>query len=167
MKKMIIFILMFSLGYLNANDRASIEIKVSNSVPIYTNYFKRVQNGYITKTRRIKVSCGNEYKDTNSIGLDTLLGIGAGVAIGNQIGKGRGKDAARVGGAIIGGYVANNMRGDNKICYEEEEYLVPKYEYINKRNITGWNNCGYIEGQKICSKSRYKKEYLKVVFYAE
>ena len=48
------------------------------------------------------------FADNNSIGLDTVVGATIGVAIGNQIGKGNGKDVARVAGGLLGAAVANN-----------------------------------------------------------
>ena len=50
------------------------------------------------------------FADNNSIGLDTLVGATIGVAIGNQIGRGNGKDVARVAGGLIGAGIANNSR---------------------------------------------------------
>ena len=38
------------------------------------------------------------FANDNSIGLDTLVGATIGVAIGNQVGKGNGRDVARVAG---------------------------------------------------------------------
>ncbi|MDD2887208.1 MAG: glycine zipper 2TM domain-containing protein [Aliarcobacter sp.] len=46
----------------------------------------------------------------NSIGLDTLVGATIGVAIGNQVGKGNGRDVARVAGGLLGAGIANSSR---------------------------------------------------------
>jgi len=143
----------------------SLTIPVLTSEPIYSNTSNRVQVGYTTRTKRVRVQCEN-YRDTNSVGIDTLIGIGAGIAIGNQIGRGRGREAAKVGGAIIGGYTANHMRGNSGVCYEEREYRVPRYHNLNQMTVTGYRNCGYLKGIKICKTSRYKKSHLTVSFYA-
>jgi uncharacterized protein YcfJ len=45
---------------------------------------------------------------SNHVGA-TLLGSAIGVALGNQVGHGRGKDVARVAGAVIGGAIAHNV----------------------------------------------------------
>ena len=50
------------------------------------------------------------FADNNSIGLDTLVGATIGVAIGNQIGGGNGRDVARVAGGLLGAAVANGTR---------------------------------------------------------
>lgn len=49
----------------------------------------------------------------NHIG-GTLIGSALGIAAGNQIGHGRGKDAARVAGALIGGAIGHNVSVDRK-----------------------------------------------------
>jgi uncharacterized protein YcfJ len=46
----------------------------------------------------------------NSIGLDTLVGATIGVAIGNQVGKGNGRDVAKVAGGLLGAGIANSSR---------------------------------------------------------
>jgi uncharacterized protein YcfJ len=50
---------------------------------------------------------------SNHVGA-TLLGSAIGVAVGNQIGHGRGKDAARVAGALIGGAIGHNVSVDRQ-----------------------------------------------------
>ena len=49
----------------------------------------------------------------NHIG-GTLLGSAIGVAVGNQIGHGRGKDVARVAGALVGGAIGHNVSVDRQ-----------------------------------------------------
>jgi uncharacterized protein YcfJ len=47
----------------------------------------------------------------NHVGA-TLLGSAIGIALGNQVGHGRGKDVARVAGAVIGGAIGHNVSVD-------------------------------------------------------
>jgi uncharacterized protein YcfJ len=49
----------------------------------------------------------------NHIG-GTLLGSTLGVVVGNQVGHGRGKDVARVAGALIGGAIGHNVSVDRQ-----------------------------------------------------
>ena len=56
------------------------------------------------------ISSSLVFANDNSIGLDTIVGATLGVAIGNQIGRGNGKDVARVAGGLIGAGIANNSR---------------------------------------------------------
>jgi uncharacterized protein YcfJ len=50
---------------------------------------------------------------SNHVGA-TLLGSAIGIALGNQIGHGRGKDVARVAGAVIGGAIGHNVSVDRE-----------------------------------------------------
>jgi uncharacterized protein YcfJ len=49
----------------------------------------------------------------NHIG-GTLVGGALGTVVGNQIGRGRGKDVARVAGALIGGAIGHNVSVDRQ-----------------------------------------------------
>jgi uncharacterized protein YcfJ len=49
----------------------------------------------------------------NHVGA-TLVGGALGTIVGNQIGRGRGKDAARVAGALIGGAIGHNVSVDRQ-----------------------------------------------------
>ena len=49
----------------------------------------------------------------NNIG-GTLIGGALGIAAGNQVGHGRGKDVARVAGALIGGAIGANVSRDRQ-----------------------------------------------------
>ncbi|HET8692582.1 MAG TPA: glycine zipper 2TM domain-containing protein [Steroidobacteraceae bacterium] len=44
----------------------------------------------------------------------TLIGSAIGIAAGNQVGHGRGKDVARVAGALIGGAIGHNVSVDRQ-----------------------------------------------------
>jgi uncharacterized protein YcfJ len=50
---------------------------------------------------------------SNHVGA-TLLGSAIGIALGNQVGHGRGKDVARVAGAVIGGAIGHNVSVDRE-----------------------------------------------------
>ena len=71
----------------------------------------------------ILLSSSLVFADNNTIGLDTVVGATIGVAIGNQIGKGNGKDVARVAGGLLGASIANNSRTpsyNNNVYYEDK-----------------------------------------------
>jgi len=92
---------------------------------------------------------------SNHVGA-TLLGSAIGVALGNQVGHGRGKDVARVAGAVIGGAIGHNVSvererqqyGDGGRSYERcdvryrdsyeeriDGYRVT-YEYAGRQYVT-------------------------------
>ena len=73
--------------------------------------------------------------NNNDIGLDTIVGATIGVAIGNQIGRGNGKDVARVAGGLIGATVANSTRDSrNYNSYDNNNY---------NNSYNSYNNNGY------------------------
>ncbi|QOG13220.1 glycine zipper 2TM domain-containing protein [Arcobacter sp. FWKO B] len=98
------------------------------------------------------VNCGND--DTNTIGIDTLIGATLGVVIGNQIGSGSGRDAAKIIGGLGGGYIANQQRS-NKQCktYNQITRCEPIYEYVTEERVVGYRNCAEYNGQKICKET--------------
>ena len=78
------------------------------------------------------------FADNNSIGLDTLVGATIGVAIGNQIGRGNGKDVARVAGGLIGAGIANNSRTPSysNTYYDNNSYRNNYYDNNYERTTT-------------------------------
>ncbi len=142
-----------------------VKYRVVSSTPVTKSVTKRVQTGDEIRERVIKkaVPCGSG-KDTNIIGLDTIIGAGIGLAVGNKIGKGHGREAARVLGSLGGGYIANQMRNDYGNCYEERVVYdrVPRYENITEELITGYNNCVEVDGERLCKESKTKKKFLRI-----
>lgn len=75
---------------------------------------------------------------------DTVLGAIIGGAIGNQVGGGRGKDAATVLGAIVGADIANKRGGRQQVitgyrqqqqCYNETTYSRVEEEVYSHSTI--------------------------------
>lgn len=74
------------------------------------------------------------FADNNSIGLDTVVGATLGVAIGNQIGSGNGRDVARIAGGILGATIANNARNTApapQTYYNPNVGYAPAGTYVN------------------------------------
>ena len=140
--------------------------KVISSTPITQTITQQVRVGEEIKDRVVKraVPC-NRNINTNSIGLDTIIGAGVGLAIGHRVGKGHGREVAKVLGGLGGGYLANQMRVDSyETCYEERivHDIIPRYETITKEVITGYQNCVMVDGEKICKESSEPLKFLKV-----
>ena len=142
-------------------------VRVEESTPITKPYTEKVQvwEQCYEDTVEVNVNCGD--RDTNSIGIDTLIGAGLGIALGHQIGGGSGKKAAKVGGGFLGAYTANQMRKGSGDCktYETVKRCNPIYEYKTVHKTVGYNNCAYIDGKKYCKRTKkpikwlhYKKE---------
>lgn len=161
MKKILVIITALMLGYVSA-FAGSIKVKVTESTEIYNQMEVNVpQTEYIEEEVQVPYPCGRS-RDTNSIGLDTLIGAGIGIALGNQIGKGNGRDAAKVIGGLGGAYTANNMRGGAETCYRTETRTRKVTSYVKEYRDTfvGFRNCGYINGEKICVKSKHRQRFI-------
>ncbi len=140
--------------------------KVISSTPITQTITQQVRVGEEIRDRVVKraVPC-NRNINTNSIGLDTIIGAGVGLAIGHRVGKGHGREVAKVLGGLGGGYLANQMRVNSyDTCYEERivHDMIPRYETITKEVITGYQNCVMVDGEKICKESSESLKFLKV-----
>jgi len=112
---------------------------------------------------KIQIPCQKQ-SNTNEIGLDTVIGGVIGVAIGNQIGSGSGRDVAKVIGGLAGMQVANNNRNSNCYAYDTNTKCYPTYGYKNIQKTVGYNNCAYYMGKKVCKRSNNPLNYLNVSF---
>lgn len=173
MKKLLLLISLTTLGfsaiphhqYVDDMETGFTKYKVISSTPITQEVTKRVRIGNEIQDRIVnrRVPCRNSYKNTNTIGLDTIIGTVAGIAIGNQFRSH--KDVAKVIGGIGGGYLANQMRNSNQgECYEQTtvQKYIPRYDTITKHVTVGYNNCTIVDGKKICKESKNKRKFLKV-----
>lgn len=106
----------------------------------------------------------------NSIGLDTIIGGVAGVALGNQIGSGNGRTVAKVAGGLIGAGIANGMRdNDNRNIstrsynnYNRNYNDNDDYRPHNDYNSSRYNNY-YYDQKRYYSEPR--QEYIVVTYY--
>jgi|GEM_PF-427172 len=140
--------------------------KVISSTPITQTITQKVKVSEEIRDKVVKraVPC-NRNINTNSIGLDTIIGAGIGLAIGSRVGKGHGREAAKVLGGLGGGYMANQMRINSyNTCYENRviQDVVPSYETITKEVITGYNNCVMVDGKKLCKESNNPLKFIHV-----
>ncbi|MFY9089071.1 glycine zipper 2TM domain-containing protein [Arcobacter aquimarinus] len=86
------------------------------------------------------------FANNNSIGLDTLVGATIGVAIGNQIGDGNGRDVAKIAGGLLGAAIANNSRtptySNNNAYYNNNSYdngYERSTTYVNNHYYNGYD----------------------------
>ncbi len=137
-------------------------VKVTEVTEITKPYTTKVKVGEQCYEDTVEVDVRCSDADTNSIGVDTLVGAAIGVVIGHQIGKGSGKDAAKIIGGLGGAYAANQSR--NKTCksYETVTRCVPKYEYKTEYRVVGYNNCAIIDGVKYCKQTKEPIKFLKI-----
>ena len=96
------------------------------------------------------------FANNNSIGLDTLVGATIGVAIGNQIGDGNGRDVAKVAGGLLGAAIANNSRTPT--------YSNNNPYYNNSYDNGSYNNNGY-ERTTTYVNNHYYNDYDRAYIY--
>ncbi len=138
-------------------------IKVTESTAITKPYTQKVKTSERCYEQTIEqyVNCGD--RDRNTIGIDTIIGATLGVVIGNQMGHGNGRDAAKIIGGLSGGYIANQQRAQKRCkTYNQVTKCDPVYEYITEDRVVGYRNCAFYKGQKVCKESSTPLEYLNV-----
>ena len=140
--------------------------KVTYSEPIYTYVSKNVKECYeVPVQKKVYRPSNDNYRhssgyNSNSIGVDTIVGATIGVVIGNQIGKGNGRDAAKIVGGLLGAAVANASREDryssnsyearNDYSYETsyETRCETKKHHRQEKVITGYKNYFNFKGRE-------------------
>ncbi len=163
MKKQILLTLIFILS-LGAESLTYTEyVSVQSSTPEYQQSNSRVpyQECY---NRRVPVSSysshSNNYNQQQATS-SAIVGGALGGVIGHQFGSGRGKDAATIGGAILGTLVAGNAARDQynsnynpqyaqSSQYQTKRECVTKYRYQSQQRVfVGYKNVAYYKGRKI------------------
>jgi len=142
------------------------KIEVTEHIPIVKPFTKKIKvdERCFDTTIETVVECKGS-KDTNSIGIDTVIGSVVGVALGNQIGKGNGNDIAKIVGGVSGAYIANKNRNNNdNLCknYKTITKCEPIYEYITESKNVGYRNCANYNGKKICKETIEPINYLEI-----
>ncbi len=137
----------------------TINVKVSSSEPIYSTV---TEYASVETCQDVKEPVNNSSTATNIVG--TVVGGALGGVLGHQIGGGRGKDVATVGGAILGSIAGNKMTANNsdsssyRIVKQCDVKQVPQEKTI----ISGYKNKGYLEGNEITVFSTQKLDSIPV-----
>jgi uncharacterized protein YcfJ len=165
----LIVLLLLSVVDLSARSNVAY-VKVEKSEPVYRTVNVRIPyEEVISKAYVVRVPCGQNYqeKETNSLGIDTLIGAGIGLAIGNQVGSGSGRDVAKAVGGLSGAYVANQNRDGeystqycNETRYKDE--VITKYDYVSEEKITGYKNTFIYDGKEYTKVSKHPLREVKV-----
>ncbi len=173
MKKIIIATAIFSAVSLFAESiQYTAYVKVTSSLPEYENaiestpiqecWDERVPVTYYTQPQ-------TAYRNDNTAAA--VIGGVAGGVLGHQIGKGRGKDVATIGGAILGTLAGQNMANENQYAtsqrvphtrYETKRRCTTRYSEKRVRNFIGYKNVGYYKGKKIVKYSDRKLRKIPV-----
>ena len=164
MKKIVIIlataILTLQAGSFTLRD----EVRVTSSTPTYKTITKRVPYQECWN-ENVPVQKSSGYTDDFPIG--TIIGGVAGGVIGHQVGGGRGKDLATIGGAIIGSIVGHNFskrdyRIDSYTTYESQRRCVTKYSENEEEKFIGYKNIAHYKGKRITKISNRRLKYIPI-----
>ena len=157
-------------GFASEIKSQTVFVDVIKSEPIYKTVNIRVPyEEVISKSYEVSVPCGYDDANTineNLIGLDTIIGAGLGIALGNQMGKGNGRTVAKIAGGLLGAGVANQYYRQNshgvKYCKETryKDEVVTRYDYSTKEKLQGYRNTFIYNGHKY---TKLTKRPLKTV----
>jgi len=129
-------------------------VRVEHSKPLYETVTERIPHTVCNPLPGVHRS---HYSHRNDIGLDTLIGAAAGVAIGHQIGKGEGRAIAKVVGGIAGAHVANSMRKHHR---HQRRECRTTYEVIEKSELNGYKNIAWYKGKRLVKHSKKPLHYI-------
>lgn len=163
-----IFTLFLTLSTLQANGTTYYDYaKVTHSEPIYEYVYERIpQEECVEEKVRIPRKSDNYY-NSNAIGLDTIIGATTGVVIGNQIGKGNGRTAAKIIGGLMGGAIANNLRDNERYSnvghdYEIRTRCYDRSKSVQRKMLTGYKNYFIYNGQEHFKVTHKAKKRIKI-----
>ena len=141
--------------------------KVTRSEPIYEYVYERIPQEECIKEKVPVYHHTRKDQNSNAIGLDTIIGATTGVVIGNQIGKGNGRTAAKIIGGIMGGAIANNLR--DRPSYEHQGYdyeirtrCYDRSKSVQRKMLTGYKNYFYYKGQEYSKITHKAKKRIKI-----
>lgn len=123
-------------------------IKVSNSIPSYTTVNEDVPSEQCQDVRE-EVQSGTQNADV----VGAVAGGALGGVLGHNVGGGRGKTAATVGGAILGVLAGQNI-GSKYNTPKGDSYRVVRkcqtvYTTKSRKVLGGYTNVAKLKGQEI------------------
>ena len=167
MKKLLTILTLAALALQAGSFTITDQARVIRSKPIYKTITKRVPYQECWNENVPVQRYNSRYeRDDNPLGV--LIGSVAGGIIGNQVGRGRGRTAATVGGALIGGVVGHNLsrkshhRRDSYTSYEERKRCVTRYNETQEEKFVGYKNIARYKGRKIVRISHRRLRYIPI-----
>jgi outer membrane lipoprotein SlyB len=181
MNKILLSILMCGTFALAKQHTRNFHAYVTHSEPVYeyrsnghdnydnydnSNYYRSdYNNGYESNYNTNRHSNNN-----NTIGLDTIVGGTIGVIIGNQIGKGNGKTAAKIVGGLLGASIANNTRYDNSYAqntgyvkhYDDRNRYKKHHKKRKQKVLVGYKNYFVYKNREFYKFSNHRKNRIRI-----
>lgn len=172
---LILGLTIFSSSLFAQGDRFTQRVKVNYSKPVYENVQEVIPNRdsrcYEEYEVRTPINRTSSYRNENTIGVDTIIGATTGVIIGNQIGRGNGKVAAKIVGGLLGATLANgirnsdyshNNRNNTEYYYETKRRNICNNRVINKSVLKGYENYFTYNGKSYSKFSPYRENYINI-----
>lgn len=172
---LILGLTIFSSSLFADGDTFTQRVKVNYSKPVYENIQEVIPNHdsrcyeeYEVRTPKHRTS---SYRNENTIGVDTIIGATTGVIIGNQIGRGNGKVAAKIVAGLLGATLANgirnsdyshNNRNNTEYYYETKRRNICNNRVIKKSVLKGYENYFKYNGKSYSKFSPYRENYVTV-----
>jgi uncharacterized protein YcfJ len=102
---------------------------------------------------------GSSYSGNGTSGVGAVVGGLAGGALGNQVGQGRGRTAATIGGVVLGALAGNRVEGNmNQPPPAHEETIMVSVchtRYLQKSTVTGYDVSYVYNGQTGSTQMKY------------
>lgn len=123
-------------------------IKVNNSIPFYTTVSEDIPSEQCQDVRE-EIQSGTQNADV----VGAVAGGALGGVLGHNVGGGRGKTAATVGGAILGVLAGQNI-GSKYNTPQGDSYRVVRkcqtvYSTRSRKVLGGYTNIAKLKGQEI------------------
>lgn len=152
---------------------------VTHSEPVYeyrsikyNNYDNYDESNYYRSDYNDSYSSNyntNNSANSNTIGLDTVVGGTVGVILGNQIGRGNGRTAAKIVGGLLGASIANNTRHENTNYRQNNgynNYNDNRYKKHKKRRkqkvLVGYKNYFVYKNTEFHKFSTHRKNRIRI-----
>lgn len=160
MKRILALILIITTFAFSRESVSYTHAYVTHSEAIYEYRNNRIYDDYDEEEYH-RSNYSNHSRNTNNIGLDTIVGGTIGVIIGNQIGKGNGNTAAKIAGGLIGASIANHTRYDNNYTYVNH----PKkrhYRSVKEKVLVGYRNYFTFENIEYSKITKRPKKRIRI-----
>lgn len=166
MNKVLLSVLICSTFAFAKQHTTTFHAYVTHSEPVYEYRYNQHDN-YYDEPRHYRSS----YSNNNNIGLDTIVGGTIGVIIGNQIGKGNGRTAAKIVGGLLGASIANNTRYESNnyvqnTGYRDYDDNRNRYKKHKKRReqkvLVGYKNYFVYKNKEFYKFSNHRKNRIRV-----
>ena len=133
-------------------------VPVVRSEPVYR--YVTIRRPYeICQNRRVRVY----QEDEGQVPVAALMGAVAGGVLGHQFGRGHGREAATIGGAVVGALgAANLVQNHPRSRWENRRVCETRYEEHRERHLIHYKNIAWYQGRRIVKFSRHPLKRIRV-----